>query len=153
MREFTFQTLDDPIVIKPSQPQYQYSYDVKRNRLFNQQFVTYKRIRKDKDWQVGEIVNVTLSPVAEAHTQLGFAKIINIDKKSFNRYTYPETADLSCGELAYEGFGPFDNYDFKRAYFGKDYLDVNIFNKITLQWITWNNNMIKIALEEGNFRL
>ena len=152
MREFTFQTLDDPVTININ-PHTYHAYDIKRNRLFNEQFVTYKRIRKDKDWQVGEIVNVTLSPVAKAHTQLGFAKIIGIDKKSYNHFIYPETTSLSCDELTYEGFGQFDEWEFKRSYFGDDYHDVKTFNKITLQWITWNINMIKIALESGDFRI
>jgi hypothetical protein len=152
MREFTFQTLDDPIKININKNTY-HAYDIKRNRLFNEQFITYKRIRKDKDWEVGEIVNITLSPVAKPHTQLGFAKIIGIDKKSDNHYTYPETTELSYEELAYEGYGQYDDWKFKRTYFGDDRHDIKIFNKITLQWITWNINMIKIALEEGNFRL
>jgi len=152
MREFTFQTIDDPIVtnIKPSQYAH---YDIKRNRLFNERFVTYKRIRKDQDWQVDEIVNITLSPVAKAHTQLGFAKIIRIDNKSDNHFMYPETTSLSCEELIYEGFGNFDLWKFKQAYFGDSYHEIKTFNKITLQWITWNINMIKIALESGDFRL
>jgi len=145
MREFTFSTIDDPIVIEIN-PHTYHTYNIKR-RLFNEQFVTYKRIRKDKDWQVGEIVNVTLSPVAKPHTQLGFAKIININKKSSNRFIYPETTELSCDELLYEGFGQFDEWKFKQSYFGNDYHIVKIFNKITLQWITWNIEMIKIALE------
>jgi hypothetical protein len=153
MREFTFQTIDDPITII-NNPNTYHQYNVKRNRLFNEQFITHKRIRKDKDWQVGEIVNITLSPVAKPHIQLGLAKIISIDKKSDNHYIYPETTDLSSEELAYEGFSHWgDTWKFKRTYFGDDYFDVKIFNKITLQWITWNINMIKIALECNDFRL
>lgn len=152
MREFTFQTLDDPIFIKLL-PDRHYEYPIKRNRLFNERFVTYKRIRKDKDWQVDEIVNVTLSPVAKPHIQLGFAKVIAIDKKSFNHYMYPETTNMSGEELTYEGFQIFDEWKFKRAYFDKDYIDIKMFNKLTLQWITWNINMIKIALESGDFRV
>ena len=152
MREFTFQTINDPIKININ-PNTYHSYDIKRNRLFNEQFVTYKRIRKDKDWQVGEIVNITLSPVAKPHTQLGFARIISIDKKSDNHYMYPETTDLSCEELKYECFDAFDSWKFKRTYFGDSYYDIKIFNKITLQWITWNINMIKIVLELDGFRI
>jgi hypothetical protein len=152
MREFTFQTIDDPVTININKNTY-HAYDVKRKRLFNEQFITYKRIRKDKDWEVGEIVNVTLSPVAKPHIQLGFAKIIGIDKKSSNHYLYPETTELSYDELLYEGLGQFDEWHFKRTYFGDFYNDIKIFNKITLQWVTWNINMIKITLKYGDFRL
>jgi len=150
MREFTFQTLDDPIV-EHYNPRA--SYTAKSNRLFHEQFVTYKRIRKDKDWQLGEVVNVTLSPVAKPHTKLGFATIVGIDKKSTNHYTYPETTEVSGNEFRYEGFDLFDEWDFRRKYFGDDYHEVETFNKITLQWLTWNINMIKIALKSGEFRI
>ena len=152
MREFTFQTLDDPVTIEGN-PHTYHSYNTKRNRLFNEQFVTYKRTRNDKDWQVGEIVNITLSPVAKPHIQLGVAKIISIDKKSTNHYMYTETTDLSGEELRYEGFDNFQNWNFMHKFFKDSRHDVKTFNKITLQWITWNTNMIKIALDSGNFRL
>jgi hypothetical protein len=150
MREFIFQTLDDPIVQNYNP---RALYTVKSNRLFQEQFVTYKKIRKDKDWQMDETVIVTLSPVAKPHTQLGTAKIIGIDKKSTNHYIYPETTDVSGDERRYEGLDLFDGWNFRRKYFGDDYHEVETFNKITLQWVTWNINMIKIALERGEFRL
>jgi hypothetical protein len=150
MREFTFQTIDDPISVNVKRGTF-YQYTIKRNRLFNEQFVTYKRIRKNSDWQVGEVVNVTLSPVAKPHVQLGCAKIVSIDKKSDNHFIYPETTSMSGDELTYEGFNQFDNWQFKRANFGDSYHDIKVFNKITLQWTTWNTNMIKIVLESGKF--
>jgi hypothetical protein len=152
MREFTFQTIDDPITINVNKNTY-HAYNIKRNRLFNEEFTTYKRIRKDKDWEVGEIVNITLSPVAKPHTQLGLAKIIRIDKKSTNHYIYTDTTSLSSEELAYDGFEPFSDWKFMHSYFGYKSYEVKIFNKITLQWILWNINMLKIALETGDFRI
>lgn len=102
---------------------------------------------------MGEIVNITLSPVAKPHTQLRLAKIISIDKKSTNHYIYPETTEISGDELIYERLCSFDSWKFMRTYFGDYYHDVKIFNKITLQWVTWNINMIKIVLKSGDFRL
>ena len=69
------------------------------DKLSNPVWTTIRFPRKDKDWMVGEIVQIVLHPRSKEREVLGIAKIVNKESRDLFR------VGLSENEIHGEGFG------------------------------------------------
>lgn len=113
-------------------------------------FTTYRFPRKDKDWQIEEVVQVVYKPRSKEREPLGIARIIRKEVKDLNKrwsyYPYsdksPNTPDMiTPNEAEDDGFTGmhgggdtekmrqffFDTYGYSKC---KDPI-----NKLTLYWL------------------
>lgn len=113
-------------------------------------FTTFRYPRRDKDWQVEEVVQIVYKPRTKERKILGIARIIRKQEKdTTKKWSYypssrsPNTPDMITPQEAYEdGFsGMHGGGDIKKLlqwlreanpgrYFGEP-----IVNKLTLYWI------------------
>ena len=97
-------------------------------KLSNPIFTTFRFFRRDRDWEVGEIVRIVYKPRSPEREVLGLAKIIRM------KPLYAEM--ISEAEAATDGF---DSYQamwewLRRTYKGKR-LPSEPMNKLTLEWV------------------
>ena len=112
-------------------------------KLEQEIFTTYRYPRGDKDWEVGEVVQVFLKPRSRSRVKLGVARIIGKEPRelddSFQR-RFPESLEgqvpvVTEEEAKADGFATVAEMV---AYFIKqrgalDY--TSLFNKLTLEWV------------------
>ena len=112
-------------------------------------FTTFRYPRKDRDWEVEEVVKVVFKPRSKDRKELGIARIIRKDKKDTSkRWSYypsfqkntPDMIDPSEAEA--DGFTGMHGggdvtkmLDFFRESYGYRFYQEPIMNKLTLYWI------------------
>jgi len=127
-------------------------------------FSNYQFPRKDRDWNLEEVVRIVYNPITKDRTVMGIARIIRIQPKDLKRTwqfypypNYPNTPDMITPTDAEEdGFtGMHGGGDTKKmeSYYRKKYgwsrCEREPINKITLYWI--DNSMIDaIAIAEAS---
>ncbi len=112
-------------------------------------FTTYRFPRKDKDWQVEEVVQAVYKPRSKEREVLGVARIIRKESKDLNkRFNYypfpscPNTPDMiTPSEAADDGFtgihGGGDTEKMRKFFldtYGYSKCKESI-NKLTLYWL------------------
>ena len=130
-------------------------------------FTDFRFPRKDKDWQVEELIKIVYKPQRKIHEVKRIARIIRIDKKDLHKqYNYfvagygrssENTPDVITPEEAYDqgfsnrGYGnvekmkahynkmPYD-YRVRNGYHG--YNDSWLINKLTLYWVKINTEVL-----------
>lgn len=104
------------------------------NKLAARRFTTFRFPRKDKDWEVGETVQVFFKNRSPDRYELGIAKIVR--KESVRIDGRDRT--LSEAEAKADGFeSRREMTDFIReAHKIKGMKDIGYMNKLTLEWNT-----------------
>jgi len=106
----------------------------KWDKLKQPQWTTFRFARKDKDWQVGEVVQVVYKPRRKGGGEkLGVAKIIN--KAARRMVTPPLESDTLYWEAKADGFA---SYNLMWEWLWSRYrnrLFTEPMNKLTLQWV------------------
>ena len=109
-------------------------------------FTTFRYPRRDRDWEVEEVVQVVYKPRSKERKPLGIARIIRIDEKDIDAtwsfYPLPRFPNtdymISPSEAEEDGFtGQHGGGDVRAMIsFIKDWSRGDIVNKLTLYWIT-----------------
>lgn len=101
-------------------------------KLKQPRFTTFRFARKDKDWQVNEVVQVVLKPRSTTGKYLGAARIITKDRRDLIRPMILFAAADS--EAKEDGF---TNYAAMILWFHQVYgkrIFLECVNKLTLEW-------------------
>jgi len=112
------------------------SFSKKWVKLKQPDFTTFRFPRKDRDWEVGEVVQVYYKNRTPQREKLGEAKILKLEKRYF--YLPDEDVPLrslmSHAEAKRDGF---KNYQDMTAWLEKSYggrIYDEPMNKLTLRW-------------------
>jgi len=95
-------------------------FSKKWDKLLMPEFTTFRFPRKDKDWQVGEQVQVVYKPRSKVREVLGVAEIINKEARCMSwqgsKLTVPKVTNE---EVMTDGFqnGQTKYLQYKKAYF------------------------------------
>ena len=116
-------------------------------KLNHLEFTTFRFARKDRDWGVGEQVQIVLNPRSKERCVLGIAEIVAKEARCMARYGSKLTCPKITNEEAIaDGFqDKFNHHGKIEAYFqmwdwlwsiygGRRLLDEPM-NKLTLRWI------------------
>ncbi|MFA5152108.1 MAG: hypothetical protein WC554_06100 [Clostridia bacterium] len=128
MRLLVFQDLDDMDEIRH------------REKLTSLSFTTFRLPRLDKDWYVGEILEVVLQPIGKKKFPLGQAEVIFLEPKDHFQYG---DKGISDEEALKDGFR--DSWELRKKIFwtrrhGKK---PQVAYKLTLEWKVWYSLMIQ----------
>lgn len=108
----------------------------KWDKLKEPSFTTFRFARKDKDWQLDEIVQIVYKPRSRGREVLGPAEIVGKGKRWFGAWDLPLGGGCFIGDSEARKDG-FDNYAKMEEWFRKQY-GGRIFrepiNKLTLEW-------------------
>ena len=97
-------------------------------KLSNSEFTTFRFPRKDKDWQVGEVVQVVFKPRSKEREVLGMATIAEKCPKLLHTVTEKEARE--------DGFEEWiDMFNWLRTHYPIKKLQEEAMNKLTLKWI------------------
>ena len=104
-------------------------FSKKWEKLSNPTFTTIRFVRKDKDWQVGELVQVVLSPRSKERDILGVAKIVNKESRDlFN-------VGLADYEIRADGFFNKEEMgEWLDKTYGKRWVEESM-NLMRLKWV------------------
>ena len=102
-------------------------------KLQESQWPTFRLRRRDKDWQLGEVVWVVYKPRSKQREVLGIAKIV---EKTPKRFWGPSVRGniIHIDEAIEDGF---KNLQEMRAWFLKTHgsrVDTEPLNKLTVEW-------------------
>ena len=123
-------------------------FSKKWKKLNQDEFTTFRLTRKDKDWQICELVQIVYKPRSKERENLGFAEIINKEQRSAVKLDPLDGIPIiSDDEALADGFESkvnryglfispyfvmwewlFDTHDIRR-------LIKEPINKLTLKWI------------------
>lgn len=75
-------------------------------------FTTFRYPRRDRDWEIGEVVQVVLKPRAKERQPLGIARILRKDRKDLDKMvnSFPPNDAATCitqAEALADGFPGF----------------------------------------------
>ena len=101
----------------------------KWGKLKKPEFTTFRFTRKDKDWQIGEIVQVVFKPRSKGREILGVAEIMGKEKRYMEH--------ISNLEARRDGFKNVAEMIMwlTKSYAHDDRFLFEPFNKLTLRWI------------------
>ena len=107
------------------------NYITGKPKLDEPEFTTFRAPRKDRDWEVGERVQVFFKNRTPQRKFLGIAEIMGKKAKDLDAYCNAETS-ISILEAQEDGFISLEGMAeaFKKMHGGK-----TAFNKLTLKWI------------------
>ena len=102
----------------------------KWDKLKDLEFNTFRMKRKDKDWTIGERVQIVYHPRSKDREILGEAEIINIEPRSFYPYT---SCQITNAEARADGFKDVEDMKTWLIQAHGNFPIGTIFNKITLR--------------------
>jgi hypothetical protein len=112
----------------------------KWDKLRQDEFTTFRFPRLDRDWYVGEVVQVVYKPRSKAREVLGVARIISKEPRDitgWQQWSLP-TMHPSVGqeEALADGFSSRDDMFewLRKAHRGRG-IHSNQINKLTLRWL------------------
>lgn len=118
------------------------NYNTHYPKLLYETFTTFRLPRKDRDWELGEVVRVVLKPRSKEREMLGEAEIIQKDTKE--HYGLADNR-ITEEEARVDGF--LRDYELEHFLFYRpDRRDCRTANKLTLRWLCWFPAMIKYSL-------
>ena len=113
------------------------------DKLCNPEFTTFRLTRKDRDWGLGEVVQVVFKPRSKERKVLGEAVIIKVDPKEHFGLYENRITDV---EARADGFNK--GYELESFLFYRPGdRDRKTANKLTLKWNYWFEPMILYHLE------
>ena len=108
-------------------------------------FTTFRYPRRDRDWEVEEVVQVVYKPRSKDRKPLGIARIIRKEEKNIKKEwsyyplpNFPNTPDMiTPSEAEEDGFdGQHGGGDVRAMIsFIRDYSRGDVLSKLTLYWI------------------
>lgn len=106
-------------------------------KLSNPEFTTFRFTRRDRDWQVGELVQVIYKPRTKNRLPLGQAEIVNKEECWIFSANKPRGAKmLTPKEARADGFmGYGDMALWLSKAHGHQHLVDEPMNKLTLRWL------------------
>lgn len=105
-------------------------------KLSNSTFTTFRYPRADKDWEIGEEVQIIVQPRRKGGGEkLGIARIIGKERRELDPFFSGGTIPLLTEEEAVaDGFANHRKMtDYMEKQYGLDY--ISLFNKLTLRWV------------------
>jgi len=111
-------------------------FEKKWPKLQRATFTTFRFARKDRDWQVGEEVQIAYKPRSKEREILGIARIISRDRRTFGApYYILNESRITKREARRDGFAndaEMEDWFFKR--YG-DRICYEPMSKLTLTWV------------------
>lgn len=105
-------------------------------KLGQREFTTFRFTRKDKDWQVGEVVQVVLKPRSKQRQVLGVAEIISKEPRWMKPKLREDIPDITQGEAMADGFKEWrDMWEWLLKRYDIRRLLGEPMNKLTLGWV------------------
>lgn len=119
------------------------SFSKKWGKLQQPEFTTFRFPRKDKDWYVGEVVQVFYKNRSKNREFLGVAKIKNKEPRAMGRLGDKTGCQHVTNEEAIAGGFPgtevkrgyFHMWEFLWGYYGGERLLNEPMNKLTVKWL------------------
>lgn len=117
------------------------SFSKKWEKLKQPEFTTFRYPRVDKDWYIGEQVQVYFKNRSPQRERLGIAEIINKERRELDPFftdgkvVEPIRVPLVTDDEAIaDGFeSRNDMIRYMEKQYGLDY--ISLFNKLTLRWV------------------
>lgn len=107
-------------------------FEKKWPKLENDFFTTFRFPRRDKDWEVTELVQIVYKPRSKEREILGIARIINKDERQFLSFGQFEISDTEAREDGFTGYVEMKDWFFKQ--YGERIFNEPM-NKLTLAWL------------------
>jgi len=110
-------------------------FSKKWDKLNDMEFTTFRYPRVDRDWYIGEKVQVFYKNRSPQRERLGIAQIVDRQPRELSPYFMDECQLVSYEECVADGFpnGLDEMVAFMEKQYGLDY--ISKFNKLTLRWI------------------
>jgi len=103
-------------------------------KLKKPKWTTFRLQRRDRDWQVGELVQVVYQPRSKRRLVMGVARIIGIELRHF--YTpNPQGRRVTFQEALRDGFTSEEEMERWMLKHHGDRVLKEPLNKLTLEWI------------------
>ncbi len=111
-------------------------------KLLQPSFTTFRYPRADRDWKVGEVVQVVLKPRTPGRVILGTARIVGKEQRELDDFFQLHCPDTPSArvplvteeEAQADGFpSSAEMTAYMEKQYGLDY--ISLFNKLTLEWI------------------
>lgn len=111
-------------------------FSKKWDKLQQPEFTTFRFVRADRDWYVGEQVRIVYQPRRKGGgEQLGVAEILNKERRTFSPLIFGQP--VSGAEAKEDGFpGPIAMFGWLEKTYGPHRLNQEPMNKLTLKWIS-----------------
>ena len=108
------------------------SFTKKWDKLHQPEFTTFRYPRRDKDWYVGELVQVYFKNRSPKREKLGIAEIVGKERRELDGF-FKDDRLITEAEAIEDGFNDFaDMVAFMEKQYGLDY--ISLFNKLALKW-------------------
>lgn len=109
----------------------------KWDKLKQPDWTTFRFTRKDRDWYVGEVVQVFYKSRSPQREMIGMAEIISKDRRKIRGATQGQYRQISNKEAVADGFKDWrDMWEWMLRAYGIRRLLLEPMNKLTLRWIT-----------------
>ena len=110
-------------------------FSKKWDKLNDTEFTTFRFPRKDKDWQIGEFVQVVYKPRSKEREILGIAQIIIKASRMFIDTRIRNISLVTEHEAILDGFNDwFDMRDWLIKTYSVERIQNEPMNKLTLRW-------------------
>lgn len=101
-------------------------------------FTTFRFQRRDKDWQVGEVVRVVYKPRSKEREVLGVAEIVSKEKRNMVKaladdYSYATVSEDEARADGFNNYWELWHWLFDAHHGGQRFIDEPM-NKLTLRW-------------------
>ena len=109
-------------------------FSKKWDKLQQGEFTTFRYPRKDRDWQVGEVVKVVYKPRSKEREVLGTAEITAKNHLQFGLFNIYDSRYITTAEAQMDGFTCYKEMKdwFYKQYGGRIFGEP--INKLTLKW-------------------
>ena len=114
---------------------YWINYLTGKPKLHSDTFSTFRYPRKDRDWQVGEKIQIVMNPRSPRKEWLGVAEIIAKEQRNVGWVKIPGVKDLTFREAMEDGFKrKSEMVGWLYNLYGDKILTVPI-NKLVIKWV------------------
>jgi len=101
-------------------------------KLCQDEFTTFHFSRKDKDWEVDEVVRIVYKPRSKEREVLGIAKIVAKEPRQFGSLMPDRVTKEEAQVDGFNGYSDMADWFYKQ--YGERIVNEPI-NRITLEWI------------------
>jgi len=107
----------------------------KWDKLKESDWTTFRFARKDKDWHVGEVVQVVYKPRSKDREILGIAKIAKKGQRHFGIANVYDSRYMALPEVQADGFKTYGDMSlwFREQYGARIFSEP--INRLTLEWV------------------
>lgn len=110
-------------------------FSVKWPKLLEPEFTTFRLCRRDKDWQVSELVQVVFKPRSKEREILGIAVILSKEPRRLCGSSVPHYRYITAYEAIEDGFNSLSDMEawLLKAHGGR--IREELINKLTVRWV------------------